>query len=664
MRKQSYAFFFSFVALGLLLSSCVSAPSAGRQTAGLSPEVSALVRDAVFEVVVKKSTKDSLTYDKPLDWESVPYAVRTDPYYSIGTAFAVSKTELVTAFHVIDLGAASTIYDAYYVRDSKGEVYEVDKVIRGDNDRDFLVFTVKDRTFDRYFDFQKDFSVGAQVFSVGNALGEGIIVRNGLVLGTLPEEESGRWNRLKSSADGNPGNSGGPLMTPAGKVVGIVVSLKDNILYSLPVSALLEVPTDKLRFREKLTYGHLLLPNKITKVFETEVDLPAPYKAVLKTVTERYDPAYDVAMKELFKEAPAYLDGPNNAYFLSSVVDSTFPELAFVDKDDKQWKLSDLKVEKFTLPDDGSIVQAKVGSFSLLKVDLPKNLTLESVVSDPKALMDLILQGLSMERGLGGAEKYRILSFGKPTATGEYRDMLGRLWMTARWTVEFEDRALSAFILPLPNGPAVLWTYQPTSRTAVYDWDMRAVCDRIQVAYKGKFPEWTRFLALKKWLPSFLGDLRFQWSETDKRLSFQSADFSLAAGPDVFDWTAASSLFASPAYYLKDGKPAFSLRKILIQRDVRGRDFVILYKNVKPDAKLGAKPAEAWDALVRERAPFDGKPGINSKDNVGSVGVILPQAVPTTESLYSLYLSMEEPGSEQALSARLSALRSGITIQR
>lgn len=648
----------------LLLVSCVSTPSAGRSSSGLSSKAAALVDQAVFEVVVKKATVDSLTYDKPLDWSSVPFAIRTDPYYSIGTAFAVSPTDLVTAFHVIDLGEAGLVYDAYYIRDSKGGVYEVDTVKRGSNERDFLVFTVKGRTFDRYFEFEKSFTTGSQVYSVGNALGEGIVVRNGLILGTIPEEESGRWQRLKSSADGNPGNSGGPLITPEGRVVGVVAALKDNILYSLPAAALLEVPPETLLFRQRLTYGHLLLADTLTKVFETEVMLPAYYREVRKAITERYAPVYDEAMKELFKTEPAFLDGPSNAYLLSAVPDASFPELAFVDKDDKQWKMSDLKVERFNLPEDGAILQAKVGGYSLLKIDLPRTEALEPILKDPKALMDLILKGVSLERRLGGGAKYRILSFGAPAETGEYRDRAGRTWIRARWTVEFEDRAMIAYILPLPNGPSVIWTYQPTGRIGVYDWDLRAICDRVQTAYKGTFPEWERFFALKNLVPEVFSGVELTWSETDSTLELRTPDLSFSAGPRVFAWTPVSSLLLSPAYYFQGGKVRYGFRKLLVQRDVRGRDFIILYKNVKPDARLGAKAAEGWDSLVKGRAPFDGKPGIDPKDNVGALGALLPQTEAASDALYSLYLSMEEPGDEAALAARFEALKSGIELVR
>jgi hypothetical protein len=73
-------------------------------SSGLSSRTLRLVEEAVFEVIVQKAQDDPAIYEKELDWDLVPYAVRTDDYYSIGTAFAISGTELITAFHVINLG--------------------------------------------------------------------------------------------------------------------------------------------------------------------------------------------------------------------------------------------------------------------------------------------------------------------------------------------------------------------------------------------------------------------------------------------------------------------------------------------------------------------------------------------------------------------------------
>ncbi|GHT94629.1 hypothetical protein FACS1894141_1660 [Spirochaetia bacterium] len=265
-------------ALGMVLSlpgvfaSPAVEKSAQSASTGMSAELMKLVNAAVFEVVVGKPQTDSLVYDRELDWGMVPYAARIDTYESIGTAFAISATELITAFHVIDLGEESMVYDQYFIRDSGGAVYEVDQINAGSNERDFLIFTVKDRTFTDYFEFEEHFETNDPVFSVGNAFGEGIVIRNGNILGTVPEDEAGRWNRIKSSAGVNPGNSGGPLVTQDGKVVALVTSRRgNNILYSVPASVILETDRSELRYWLRTNYSHYILANTANRVFETSV---------------------------------------------------------------------------------------------------------------------------------------------------------------------------------------------------------------------------------------------------------------------------------------------------------------------------------------------------------------------------------------------------------
>ncbi|MDR3200769.1 MAG: serine protease, partial [Spirochaetales bacterium] len=621
-------------------------------------------QSAVFEVLVKKPAENpAILYDKELDWSLVPYSIRTDAYYSIGTAFAVSPTELVTAFHVINLGQESGVFPQYFIRDLQGNIAEVDRVIRASNERDFLVFTVKGRTFDTHFTLEKNFTVGSQVFSIGNALGEGIVVRGGLVLGTVPEEEEGRWNLLKSSADGNPGNSGGPLVTPDGRVVGIVIALRDNILYSLPSAALLEVPEDTLKYRKKLTYTHLLLANRLTHVFETQTPLPASYEEARTALTEAFSSVYVKVMQDLFDAAPAFLDGPNNMHFLSSVVNTPFPELAFVDKNDDQWKLSNLDVKTYSLPDDGSLMQTSISDFTFMKLSRPNTASLTELNTNPKVLMDLILKGVKMERSLGSSGKYRILSYGEPESVTEYKDRLNRVWLRAHWLIAYEDAYLITYILPTPSGPAVIMTKLPTADIR-YEWDVDAICDHIQAAYRGDFDEWKEFLAQPKWVPQFLSGLSFEWNEKDSGLSLRYPDVFIQAGSDVFEWTSKSTLFLAPAYYLRGKNLEYGIRKTVIQRDIQGRDYAVLYKNVKPDSRLGAKSEASWADIVAAKYPFDEIPRLSSKDNTGFAGSLLPPAHSSGDIRYSLYLSMENPESEENIKNRLTALKGGVSVEK
>jgi hypothetical protein len=630
---------------------------------GLSPKLQTLVRDAVFEVVIKKPEEKNVVYDKELDWSVIPYSIRSDKYYSIGTAFAVSATEAVTAFHVIDLSSESDVFKEYYLRDSKGDVYEVDQVIKTSNEKDFLVFTVKNRTFSSWFELAPSFTVNSQVYSIGNALGEGIVVRNGLILGTVPEEEEGRWNLLKSSADGNPGNSGGPLVTPDGKAVGVVIALKDNILYSLPAAEVLSAPTDTTHFRRKSSYGHLvLLSKRMNKVFEMDAGLPASYKELRHTIYEAYKAHYPLAMTELFNEAPAYLNGPNNRYILNQTVSSDFPEFAFVDNNDDQWKISDLNVQSFALPDDGVLLQSVVSGFVLVKLRRPKSIALETLNADPKAAMDLILSGASMERTLGNIGKYRILSFGDPVEISEYRDSQGRTWIKTWWLLDFEDTIMLAYMLPLPNGPVVFMTRQHSSSRHVYEWDMEATCDRLAIAYRGDMQEWEKFLGMKKWIPAVFADLSFNWDEAQKTMSLAIPQLSFTTDDSVLNWTSQSTLFMIPAYYQKDNKIEYGFRSVAVQRDIKGNDYFMIHQHIKPDERLGVKNMEYWNDVAEAKYPYDGISRLSSRDNTGSAGGVLTPLNVSPDARYSLYLNMENPGDEASLTRRFKILEEKISI--
>jgi len=658
--KNKLWLFFVIIPVGLILS-CASAPSSSG-SGPLSARTLGLVKDAVFEVVLEKPVDDPTVYEKELNWDKVPYAIRNDKYYSIGTAFAISKTELITAFHVINLGLESTILNKYCIRDSEGKVFEVDQVTGGSNEKDYLILTVKGKTFGSFFQFDRNYKAGDPVFSIGNALGEGIVVRNGLILGTVPEEDSGRWNLLKSSADGNPGNSGGPLVTPAGKVVGLVSALKDNILYSVPSDVILDDSRSALSYRIKPTFGHLILANKINRIIEMNVPLPDSYTAIRSSLRETYMKEYDASMTALFNEAPEYLTGPNNAYLFNSSLSSPFPEISFVDPNDDNWYLSGLDRKTNVLDDDGRLMYASVSGYNFYKIKRPLTVPLEKVCTDPKYIMDLILQNLRIERTLWGSDNYRILSFGAPNSTGQFRDALGRTWLTAYWNIDFDDKVLIMYILPLPNGPAIVSTIQPSAYQFDYEWDLRKLCEHTFAAYDAYFSEWVDFIAIKKFIPDFLKDFRFDWNSADQSFTLSAGSFSLNAGRQVFNWAGDSDLFLAPNWYKQNNKPVFNIRKIIINRDLRGKDFVVLYRNIKPDPKLGSSSMENWNDLVQEKFPFDGTPAISVKDNTGSVGAIVQAQQPNPDTIFSVYLSMENPQNEDSLGQRFSALKQGLSI--
>ena len=649
--------------LAALVVACSSVPG-GSASGSLSAKTKDLVKNGVFEVVVDKPADDPTVYEKELNWDKVPFAVRNDKYYSIGTAFAISKTELITAFHVINLGYESQTRNKYYIRDADGNVFEVDQITGGSNEKDYLIFTVKGKTFDQFFQFERSYKAGDPVFSVGNALGEGIVIRNGLILGTIPEEDSGRWNLLKSSADGNPGNSGGPLVSAGGKVVAVVTALKDNILYSIPSDVILADSRDALAYRIKPQYGHLILANSLTYEFTTKVPLPDSYTGVRKQLCNAYAKNYDEAMTALFKEAPEYLSGPNNVYLLNSTLSSPFPEISFVDSNDDNWKLSSFDKKNYPLDDNGRITTASVGGINFYRIKRPNSVPVEKICTDPKYIMDLILQTIRTERTLWGSDKYRILSFGAPSSTGQYRDAVGRTWITANWIIGFADKVQMMYILPLPGGPVVVTSMQDSARQFIYEWDIPKSLDHIYAAYDGTFAEWNDFIALNRYIPDFLKDMRLQWRSGDQYFSYNSGPLSINADRQVFDWSNDSQLFLAPSWYKQANKLEFGVRRVNLIRDLRGKDFIVLYRYIKPDPKLGSDAQENWNDLVTEKFPFDGKPVISAKDNTGSVGTVVKARQSDPDVIHSLYLSMENPQSEDNLARRFNALKAGVGIEK
>ena len=639
--------------------SCTSFPS-GSGAGYLTDKTLRLVNNAVFEVVIEKPENDSLSYDRTINWDIIPYAIRNDKYYSIGTAFAISQTELITAFHVIDLGFDSKIFKKYFIRDSNGDVFEVDQIISGSNEKDFLIFTVKDRTFREFFQFERRYKTGDTVMSIGNAYGEGIVVRSGLVLGTVPEDDSGRWVLLKSSADGNPGNSGGPLVTPDGKVIALVTSLRDNILYSTPASVILDSSRSSLPYRAKFVFGHLLLANNFNNTFEANVLIPDDYASVRNRIREEYHVNYNFAMTSLFDEAPEYLTISKSHFLFTHSLSSTFPEVSFVDPNDNNWKLSDLSVRNYSLNDNGRLTHTQVSGFNFYKIKKPSTVPLRKINTDPGFIMDIILQNTRNVRTLGNVE-YRITSFGEPIMTDQFTDSLGRTWISAYWLIEYADRVQIMYILPMPDGPVILSTIQDSSSLYVYEWDMKKICDHLFAAYNAPFSEWADYFAMPEYIPGFLRNMRFQWNSSLRSFSFSSGNTRINSDRNVFDWADDSELFLAPTWYLSNGRPEFGVRNIIIQRDPRGRDSILLNRRILPDSRLGTNAMDNWNDYLQEKFPYDGNPVISARDNNGSIGAILNTGR-SADTLYSIYLSMENPVNESNLNRRFNAFKQGISI--
>ena len=201
---------------GLFLWGILSLVAVPAQAGELPVEMLQLVNDATFEVVVLKSKDDPLSYEKELPMHLLPYRQRTDKYLSIGSAFAIGDGKFISAEHVISLTGETQLTN-FYLRDREGKVYELDKIHQYSTRRDFIVFDLKTKVTGRHYQMNREPTVNSRVFAVGNAHGEGVIVRDGLLTSRTDEQVDGKWKWIRFSAAASPGNSGGPLLDEQGR---------------------------------------------------------------------------------------------------------------------------------------------------------------------------------------------------------------------------------------------------------------------------------------------------------------------------------------------------------------------------------------------------------------------------------------------------------------
>src|ERR1700722_11148915 len=214
------------------------------------------VRLATFEVVVKKPDKDTATYEKPLPLELIPFVERNDAYWPIGTAFAIGPNTFVTAAHVIGACVGSQ-FGVPGIRDSDSHVYIVDKVLKYSLREDYVVFSVQNPPSVTPLQPNTQAATDDAVFAVGNALGEGVVIRDGLLTSFTSEAQDGKWKWLRFSAAASPGNSGGPLLDAQGRVIGVVEakSPNENLNYALPIENVLNGSDKLATFDTRQSFG-------------------------------------------------------------------------------------------------------------------------------------------------------------------------------------------------------------------------------------------------------------------------------------------------------------------------------------------------------------------------------------------------------------------------
>ncbi|NLE31045.1 trypsin-like serine protease [Candidatus Dojkabacteria bacterium] len=187
-----------------------------------------------------------------------------DEVSNIGTGFIVDPSGIiVTNQHVV-----SDISATYKVITSDGKEYEIVEIVRDDGN-DIAILKIDATQLPALELGDSDtLVVGQTVIAIGTPLGEYAgSVTTGVISGTNRSvTTSSGWfgsttktyeNVLQTDAAVNSGNSGGPLISTEGKVVGInfaTTANADNISFALPIN------TVKQRLEEYRVYGKFIKP--------------------------------------------------------------------------------------------------------------------------------------------------------------------------------------------------------------------------------------------------------------------------------------------------------------------------------------------------------------------------------------------------------------------
>lgn len=138
------------------------------------------------------------------------------------TGFLVQKNVILTANHCIQGSGMGEPSYQNILRTHDKKTFAIKRVLGFDSKKDFAFLEVEGMESYGYLEFADSYSLGDKVFTVGNAHGQGIAIREGILANETPDRNDPTIKFLRYSAAASPGNSGGPLVSAYGKIVSLV----------------------------------------------------------------------------------------------------------------------------------------------------------------------------------------------------------------------------------------------------------------------------------------------------------------------------------------------------------------------------------------------------------------------------------------------------------
>ncbi|MBK9625816.1 MAG: trypsin-like peptidase domain-containing protein [Rhodocyclaceae bacterium] len=634
------------------------------QAATLSVKLQQQVRAATFEVVISKANKDPLSYEKPLPMELVPFAERNDRYWSIGTAVAIGANTFVTASHVISVGAGSQL-GAPALRDGNGKVYMIDRILKFSLPEDYVVFSVIDPpTTARALPVSKTLAIDVPVFAVGNALGEGVVIRDGLLTSLTPEARDGRWKWLRFSAAASPGNSGGPLLDSRGRVVGIVIakSPNENLNYALPIERVLGGSEKAALIEIREPFGLPILQDTTVMDFKSAFPLPASYAEFSKQFLALNLQYYESQVAQLLAEqSDKIFPKGETASFFAGTFKRYDPTLV-TQKDDKSWELLDTSNDHETkLPGNGRVWNTLGPRMTLFRVQYPEASSDVDRYSDSKGFMDILAKGLRLSR-LVGAQSIRITSLGDATQATTLRDTYQRVWQVRSWSFGFVDLQVIVFALPTPDGYVGMAAQSGPAQISVVTQQMKLLADYFFVSYTGTLPQWRTYLARNELRAGAFDQTSLDFDYA-KGLNFHTKRLRLDLPNDIVRLGDKTVLNVRMAYLPDGDKLSWEPVSVRVSQEVDEKTSILASRQPKPAEGATKELQSRWDQMLTRTGDFAGGP--RHSDDFRELWfrtVVGPTVADKPASLYEVTYSTEEALLPRQLDERRARVLNSISI--
>ncbi|GAC1351340.1 MAG: serine protease [Polyangiales bacterium] len=603
-----------YAALALTLA-CAPASSITRSGQGVLPsETIHQLGRGVFEVVVPKVNDDGIKYRDPLPVELLPYGQRNDKFVGIGTAFAISPTRFVTAAHVIPAHVA-TSRERYYLRDSSGATHEIGQITKYSQYRDLIEFELIEPWGNVVpLVAKSNVEIGEPVLTVGNARGEGIVLRSGSITSLTHEPVAGQWKFLRFSAPASPGNSGGPLVDTAGRVLGIVVrkSEAENLNYAVPIDEVNKLSSEKSEFFLK---GISISEDHSQTFVDWRFASPLPASlASLRQASRRsfseslstWLSEFDIKhAKDIFPNHPML-----KVFLRESVV--PFGLARFALDGNGRWDITRTNyTEREVAPGQKAYLSEaadKAGGDMIL--ERPRAISLSTFFGSPKALGDALAHNYSWAITFAG-QRIAVETLGEPAEKERWSDDYGRPWFTYVWELKRSDEVVVLNCLTNPAGWACTWRKVGVPLAESLRVAAKRMARRTTLSYYGNIKDWVEFLALPEtYRPKLFANATVRF---DKTLTFEFRPFS--GQVDIPFLSETSVLFAVPSI----DPSSLKEERIIDVRIVPRKDKLYSFgvqEVLEPVPQSSEKHTQFWKNLKNGSPPYDGVLLVDGKTNV------------------------------------------------